>query len=263
MHKIQVFCDFDGTITTRDTVDVLLTELADPQWEVIEEEWVQGKIGSRECMSQQIPLIRGGWNRVREILDTLEITEGFSAFVEWCRARAIPVAVVSDGLDRVIQYILEKNEIVVDKIFSNHLVESETGEFSLHFSPAPRLSGCQSGVCKCKVVGPAGAYQTIRTVIGDGRSDFCWSKEADLLFAKGKLINFCDEQGLGHNPFNSFFEVTNMLNHASQGRFDGLVFNKPIVKAPLPMVAEGLLAQAESLLVTAVDPSSVVSTPVV
>lgn len=241
MQKIQVFCDFDGTITTRDTVDILLTELADPAWEKIEEEWVQGKIGSRECMAKQVPLIRGGWPAVQEILDELQISEGFIEFVDWCKDRLIPVAVVSDGLDRVIQYVLDKHRIRVDRIYANHLEESPTGEFSLHFSARPRLMGCQSGVCKCQIAGQAGAYQTIRVVIGDGRSDFCWSKEADLLFAKSKLINYCTEQGIGHNPFETFFEVKDTLHMVSHGRYEGIVFNKPIVVQPAATLAPSVI----------------------
>lgn len=228
MNKIKVFCDFDGTITTRDTVDILLTELADPSWEEVEEEWVQGKIGSRECMAKQIPLIRGGWSKIREILDELTVSEGFAEFVDWCRDRLIPIAVVSDGLDRVIEYILDKHRIRVDRIYANHLVESQSGDFTLQFSPRPRLAGCQSGVCKCQIAGQAAAYKTIRVVIGDGRSDFCWSKEADLLFAKGKLIEYCNSQLIPNNPFENFFQVKESLHMVSHGRMEGVVFNKPI-----------------------------------
>ena len=255
LNKIQVFSDFDGTITTRDTVDVLLTELADPSWEEVEEEWVQGRIGSRECMAKQIPLIRGGWNKVREILDELTISEGFVEFVDWCKDRLIPVAVVSDGLDRVIQYVLDKHRIRVDRIYANHLEESASGEFSLHFSAAPRLAGCQSGVCKCQIAGQAGGYQTIRVVIGDGRSDFCWSKEADLLFAKSKLIDHCMSQGIPHNPFDNFFEVKDALHMCSHGRFDGLVFNKPEVLAP-DVILPSLSFGAGAPIITPVSISS-------
>lgn len=234
MNKLQVFCDFDGTITTRDTVDVLLSELADPEWEAIEEEWVRGEIGSRECMSRQVPLIRGGWGKVRELLDTLQITPGAAEFVSWCKSKFIPFVVVSDGLDRVIEYILRKNGIPADKIYANHLIESATGEFSLQASVRPRFANCQSGVCKCQLVGQQ-AYQQIRIVVGDGRSDFCWSKEADLLYAKGKLIDFCQEQGIAHNKFDTFFELHESVSAVSAGRYGSVVFNKPVTPVPTPM----------------------------
>lgn len=231
MNKIQVFSDFDGTITTRDTVDILLSELADPEWESIEAEWVAGNIGSRECMARQVPLIRGGWKKVQELLDTLQITEGISEFVTWCRSNNIPFVVVSDGLDRVIEYILKKNGIVADRIFANHLIESVNGEFSLQASARPRFANCQSGVCKCQLVGQAG-YRTIRVVIGDGRSDFCWSKESDLLYAKGKLIDFCESEKIAYNAFDNFNDIYTSLAKVNTGSFEHVLFNKALLTAP-------------------------------
>ena len=227
MNKIQVFCDFDGTITTRDTVDVLLSELADPKWEEIEEQWVRGEINARECMARQIPLIRGGWSKVRELLDSLSVTAGAAEFVEWCKSKSIPFVVVSDGLDRVIEYLLKRNGINADAVFANHLLETASGEFQLQASARPRFANCQSGVCKCQIVGQP-AYQIIRTVIGDGRSDFCWAKEADLLYAKYKLVDFATSQGIGHNVFDTFHDIKASLKLVNTGSYQHVTFNKPL-----------------------------------
>ncbi|MBX9685519.1 MAG: MtnX-like HAD-IB family phosphatase [Candidatus Obscuribacterales bacterium] len=239
MNKIQVFCDFDGTITRRDTVDFLLSELALPEWEEIEEQWVKGEIGARECMSRQVALIQGGWGKVRELLDTLNLTEGVHDFVNWCRSKNIPFVVVSDGIDRVIEYILSKNGIQPDAVYANHLIEDSAGAFSLQASSRPRLANCQSGVCKCRLVGQQ-AYQMIRVVVGDGRSDFCWSKEADLLYSKGKLSEFCLAEGIGYNDFNTFFDIQDSLNAVSQGLYAPVVFNKPLLPLAVPALAPGL-----------------------
>jgi 2-hydroxy-3-keto-5-methylthiopentenyl-1-phosphate phosphatase len=136
--------------------------------------------------------------------------------------------VVSDGLDRVIEYILRKNGINADGVFANHLIESESGEFSLQASARPRFANCQSGVCKCRIVGQPG-YQLIRVVIGDGRSDFCWSKESDLLYAKGKLVEYCGKEKIACNEFDDFNEIQASLAKVSGGRFDHVVFNKPLI----------------------------------
>ena len=185
----------------------------------------------RQCMERQVPLIKGGWNAVRELLDTLDIREGFREFVSWCQENAITFAVVSDGLDRVIEYILKRHGIAVNRIYSNHLIESVKGEFSLSFSSRPRLSGCQSGVCKCQIAGQP-AYQVVRTVIGDGRSDFCWAKEADLLFARAKLVDYCRSQGLQFNDFSSFIDIKLSLVPLLKGQTAHLNFNKTPLLVP-------------------------------
>lgn len=222
MSNIQVFSDFDGTITVRDTVDVLLSKLADPEWETIEEQWVRGEIGSRECMARQIPLIRGGWKAVREILDTVEIDPYFADFAAWCRDSRIPLVVVSDGLDRVIGYVLDKHRVRVDRIYANQLIET-AGQLSLRSHAGPRVAGCGSGVCKCKIVNDSSP--TTRVVIGDGRSDFCWSRHADLLFAKSKLAEFCRKEKVAANEFNNFAFIKAAIESLSRGSSGSLVFN--------------------------------------
>ncbi|MEZ4537363.1 MAG: hypothetical protein R3D26_20540 [Cyanobacteriota/Melainabacteria group bacterium] len=49
--KLEIFCDFDGTITVGDTVDLLLEKLALPEWEALEL-WQKGEISSGECADQ-------------------------------------------------------------------------------------------------------------------------------------------------------------------------------------------------------------------
>src|SRR6201993_3111492 len=52
-----IFCDFDGTITNVDVTDEILTQLAHPSWREVEQAWVQGLIGSRECLERQMALV--------------------------------------------------------------------------------------------------------------------------------------------------------------------------------------------------------------
>ena len=56
--KCHVFVDFDGTIAPSDATDMLFEQFADPSWREVEEEWQAGVIGSRECMTRQVSLLR-------------------------------------------------------------------------------------------------------------------------------------------------------------------------------------------------------------
>lgn len=213
--SITVFCDFDGTITTRDTVDYLLETLATPEWREVEEEWVRGDIGSRECMGRQIPMIQGGWSAVEKALEQVKIDPTFAAFATWCRSRQIPLVVVSEGMDRVIRTVLQRDNITVDAIWANRLEVSEEGKLSLAFPHASEDPECRSGLCKCEVLTgaktPEKSGRPLRVVIGDGMSDRCWAASADLLFAKSKLRRFCEEQKLPHLSFDDFHTIQNIL----------------------------------------------------
>lgn len=208
--KIEVFCDFDGTITAGDTIDILLEQLALPSWHDVEARWEAGEIGSRECMALQVPLIQGGWNAIHNVLETVvKVDPTFAPFAGWCKQNSIPLRVVSDGIDKVIKHILNREKIVVDTVWANHLVEGENNALSLEFPFAAPISECGSGLCKCKIVN--NSNRPLRVVIGDGRSDFCWSAQADLVFAKSKLRKHCKDNGIHHVPFENFADISACL----------------------------------------------------
>lgn len=219
-QPIVVYCDFDGTITQSDTVDFLLNRLADPQWLEIEARWEKGEIGSRECMGAQIPLIQGGWPAIETALADVKVDPTFGRFALWCKWHKIPLVIVSEGMDRVIQTLFQREKIEVDSVWANHLSEAEDGTLSLGFPNASPDPACRSGLCKCRVLSneiPAlpeapPEPQTLRVVIGDGMSDRCWAAEADLLFAKSKLKTYCEKNDIPHLPFEDFDQVYAVLN---------------------------------------------------
>jgi 2-hydroxy-3-keto-5-methylthiopentenyl-1-phosphate phosphatase len=209
-RPVQVFCDFDGTITQGDTVDLLLETLAVDEWRELERRWEAGEIGSRECMAMQVPLIRGGWQAILSVLETVQVDKSFATFVNWCRMRRIPISIVSDGLDRVIKHLLQREGIHIDNIWANRLLESTSGELCLEFPKPWRRVVCPSGLCKCQVLDRAGV-KPLKVVIGDGRSDFCWARNADMLFAKDKLLKYCQTNNIAHVPYDNFVQIRVLL----------------------------------------------------
>jgi 2,3-diketo-5-methylthio-1-phosphopentane phosphatase len=209
---IDVYCDFDGTITRGDTIDHLLEELAHSDWREVEARWERGEIGSRECMAQQVPLLQGGWEAVTKVLDKVKIDPTFPKFASWCRRQGISLKIVSDGIDRVIHYILKREKIHVDNVWANHLIDTPEGNLELTFPYAPQVQGCGSGLCKCKILG-AGPVRPLKVVIGDGRSDFCWSAEADLVYAKTKLLTHCKSNSIPYIAYEDFISIQSSLKH--------------------------------------------------
>ena len=207
---MQVFSDFDGTISIEDATDFILTRFADSQWLQIEEEWKEGKIGSAECMRRQIALIRATKQQLDNALDEVSIDESFIAFSAFCAAQEIPLTVISDGVDYFIRQILSGYELEHLPIMANqltiHSVKDHTAyQLSSPFSSAACSSA--SGVCKCRAV----QSSDMRIYIGDGRSDFCVSDKPDLVFAKGKLAQYCQEKGTPYIPYYDFDDVTRVL----------------------------------------------------
>ena len=48
-------------------------------------------------------------------------------------------------------------------------------------------------------------------LIGDGASDFCVASEADLVFAKHRLIEHCRSAGIAYVPVTGFADALDLL----------------------------------------------------
>jgi 2,3-diketo-5-methylthio-1-phosphopentane phosphatase len=200
--KVDITIDFDGTVTLGDTTDRMLERFADPKWREVEAEWVAGRIGSRECLARQAALFSATPDEVDALLDTVETDLGFPRFIEEAHALGATTKIVSDGFDRFIEPILARIGVKIS-LLSNRLIPTGSRSWRAEFPHLNPDCSSQSGVCKCASVA-AGKF---RLLIGDGRSDFCVAQEADLVFAKGALIEFCREQNIPFRPIASFREA--------------------------------------------------------
>ncbi|WP_089173752.1 MtnX-like HAD-IB family phosphatase [Bosea sp. AS-1] len=212
----QAIVDFDGTISLEDTTDRILERFAAPGWEAIEADWVAGRIGSRECMQRQIALLQVSPDVLDTFVESFEIDWGFAFFVRVCQRHAIPVTVVSDGLDRTIHAVLRRAGLTGLPVIANHLEPVGGDHWRLTSPHAARDGSCVSGTCKCNVARGLGRLATI--LVGDGRSDFCLAEHADLVFAKNGLIAHCREAGVEHHPFSQLADAARLLDEMLAGK---------------------------------------------
>ncbi|PZM10618.1 MtnX-like HAD-IB family phosphatase [Rhizobium tubonense] len=204
---MQVFCDFDGTVSVEDATDFVLSRLATLEWESIESEWKQGLIGSAECMRRQVALIRASRGELDAVLDSIAIDAGFKNFLRFCDRHGILVTIVSDGVDYFIRRILANHKIGHLPIIANRLTDRLVeGRLEYVLSSPFSDPDCASGAGVCKCIAVSGSDQ--RIYIGDGRSDFCVSDKPEIIFAKDGLAQYCSERGIPFIPFNDF---TNLL----------------------------------------------------
>lgn len=213
---MQVFCDFDGTISVVDTTDHVLNRLAAPDWEALETDWLAGRIDAAACMRGQVALIGGSDAELDAALDAVEIDPGFPEFAAWCADHDIPLVIVSDGVDYFIRRVLGRYGLADLPIVSNRLA-GQAGARRLN-QPFRRV-GCAAGagVCKCEAADPPTRVEPL-VYIGDGRSDFCVSARADVLFAKDALATYAEGRGRAHHAFETFHDITATLSAMVEAR---------------------------------------------
>lgn len=207
-----VLCDFDGTISLKDVTDTLIEQFGEAGCEALEEAWESGQIGSLECMAGQVALLRVDQAMLDACLEAIEIDESFIPFLETMRGRNIPVAIVSDGLDYAIRYILQKHGITDVPIIANHLIYEGNSHWRLEFPYATSFCKKQSGNCKCHQADRLYEQYSEILYVGDGTSDFCVSHVIDFVYAKGKLIHYCHKHGIPHQAIMNFADIVTHLD---------------------------------------------------
>ncbi|PSC05555.1 phosphatase [Alsobacter soli] len=209
--SLRILCDFDGTVTRQDVTDALLEAWADPTWTDVEELWTTGAIGSRECLTRQVSLLRGEPSDIDAVIDGIEVEVGFREFVAYCALRGFRLEIVSDGLDYAIRRILERLDLTVP-FRANGLTRDAEGDWALQTPHADSGCAADSAHCKCRSGVPFQS-DALTVVIGDGRSDICLAGSADLVFAKegpsgpSTLLRHMRAHRRPVEPFTTFFDV--------------------------------------------------------
>jgi 2,3-diketo-5-methylthio-1-phosphopentane phosphatase len=207
MARAKVLLDFDGTVTVKDTVDAILERFAEPAWRDVEEDWKDGKIGTRYCRAKHTALIRATPKEIDSLIDEIEIDPGFDEFMQTCKRLDVDVTIVSDGYRRSIERVLDRAGCALP---SRSGVLEYRGRRRWKLTSPVSRADCSSGsnTCKCMV---ASETNVPTILIGDGRSDFCVANEVNLVLAKGSLARHCAENEIGYQPVKDLAHAAKLL----------------------------------------------------
>lgn len=212
--KALVISDFDGTICTTDMGNSVLSQFTKESWNEIDREYVKGTIGSRIAYSRIAPLIEADAESVRKfVLKKGRIDPFFKKFYNLAKSRNIDVKIVSDGLNFYIRTMLEKYGLSDIEFYSNDLAFGSRKDVSIEFPQMNELCG-RCGTCKNKILNDHRLLYEQIIYVGDGHSDICPSRYADLIFAKDVLLKKCEEEGHpSYLPFRNFDDIRKYLEN--------------------------------------------------
>ncbi len=204
--KYALFIDFDGTVTVVDTLEYLLNNFADTCWQNIEDKIAKNKITEAEGLQKQFNLIHLEKEQALEQLDkVVQLDPYANEFFHWCENKEIPTTIVSGGFRWIISHLLKKNGIQKINLKSNDSIVIN-GKWKI--IPGGTSSDCDKcNHCKTQYIRSAKdkGYTTI--YIGNGNTDRCPSKQADIVFAKGELKEFCRKEKIKFFSFRDLHEV--------------------------------------------------------
>jgi 2-hydroxy-3-keto-5-methylthiopentenyl-1-phosphate phosphatase len=206
--KRTIFIDFDGTITRVDTCNAMLKAFASDGWQEINEQWERGELATQACARQLFQLFKTDMDGIKRLMRNIEIDPSFKDFLNLCRRKNYQVYVLSDGYDICIETVFENNGIKLP-YYANKLIYGQAFQIQ---SPNINLSCGNCGTCKTRLMAELTEPGSQVVYIGDGYSDMCPVKNADLVFAKGTLYQFCLEQGISAIRYHTFGDIRSYLS---------------------------------------------------
>jgi len=210
--KALVISDFDGTICPVDVGSEVLRRFTQKSRDDIDREYVKNSLGSREAYRKIAPLMTVNPDCLQAyVLKRSRIDPFFARFYRLAKKKGVDVKIVSDGLDFYIRAIMEKNRLGEIEFFSNAIEFGRNDSLTFCFPQANELCG-RCGTCKNKILNDYRLMYEKIIYIGDGHSDICPSRCADLVFAKDVLLRTCEEEGTTpYRPFRNFEEISEYL----------------------------------------------------
>lgn len=204
--KLEVFCDFDGTITQVDLGDEVFKKFG--QFEPYHTQLVNKEIDIKEYwyrLCKTLPNDLKDEDIYNLAMDT-PIDPYFTKFVEYLESEEIPMQIISDGFDSYIKPILDRENLSHIPYLSNYLEFTEN-KVTPVFPRASEACTCMCASCKRNSMLSQTHDDAIIVYIGDGYSDFCGAEHSDIIFAKKNLAAYCNANKLPHYPFKTFFDI--------------------------------------------------------
>ncbi len=209
-----ITCDFDKLIATNDTTGELLSHYADPNWRHYDVLRHHGIIGTAECLREQISRLSIDPQTLQTFIADQPIDPVFPEFVRTCRAKRLPLVIVSDGIDHVIKGFLNNHGIHNLISFAGHL--HQTSEQRWLYQPLTTTTSCRirAGTCRCTIIQHLKAETKIPKVlhIGAARSNLCATRVVDLTFAKPELASLCKASDRPHRVITNFKDALDALD---------------------------------------------------
>jgi 2,3-diketo-5-methylthio-1-phosphopentane phosphatase len=203
-----IACDFDGTITARDTLHVIVETYGERRlWDDIEPRLRRGEITIEEAMQEEFASVRATADEVRQlVLRDAPIRPGFAELVRWAEQDGHPVLVISSGFRSVIDAVLADANLDHLEVRGNEAIFSPAGT-RIDWSERGEVCAVCDRRCKRHDLRERMRPEDALIYVGDGISDRCVSLIADRVYARAGLAEYLREENVPHTVFDDFHQI--------------------------------------------------------
>ena len=207
--RTAFLCDFDGTVSPRDIGAAFADRFSDGAGGRVPElgEWMAGRIGHRALTRAQCATVRVGEAEALAFTREFALDPDFAPFVHAARARGDEVMVVSEGFSFYVRDQLARAGLADLPWAANTLAFLPDGSVEPAFPFAdPACDAC--GNCKAQHVRRQRGRGFRTVLVGDGVSDRHGALAADVVLARGSLLDWCGREGVPHQAARDFAAVS-------------------------------------------------------
>lgn len=212
-----IVCDFDGTVTARDTNSELARRFAPDRYAAIEGKLARREVSVRETLAHEFEGLGVPLATLVEAALEVPVRPGFRELVERARAAGGDVVLLSSGFRQIIEPILAREDMAdLVQLLANDIDETPAGA-RIRWRELPMCAVCGEH-CKRHEVAQlrAGLLHDARTFeqlvfVGDGFSDRCGADVADRIFARDSLSTWLDAQGVDWEGWADFHDIAAAL----------------------------------------------------
>ena len=201
---MRLIVDWDGTITERDSLLMVLEQFGD--WEECErlgELLFAGKVTLREEIERQFATVTAPLDDVVDwAVENVRVRPGLPELA------ALKPIVVSSGFHELIDPVLAREGVTLD-VQANR-IEARPDGWRPIWRELPVCAVCGQP-CKRSSFPPGGEV----VYVGDGYSDRCGALAADRVFARRGLAAYLDDQAIPYEPFDDLHRIVDALKEAA------------------------------------------------
>ena len=216
MTRYLIACDFDGTITRRDTLHLVVDHYGDPaMWDRLDGPLKRGELTIEQAMQREFATVRATPAPVLDLVrEEAGVRDGFVEFAGWAEREGHRLVVMSNGFRTVIDDVLGRLGLGGLPVVSH---DAEFGPEGTRLLWTDRGERCVLCGRRCKRAELAAVREGDPVVyLGDGISDRCVSGAADIVFARAGLAEWMRETGREFEPFEDFHTVRRYLEHLEE-----------------------------------------------
>jgi len=214
-ESVTIVTDFDGTITERDTLDLVVERFGNPDVRRATEAELGRGLTLNQVIARQYGTLRASLDEVAGwLVKQSAFRPGFHGLALLAAQRGWALQIVSSGVEELIKPMLARERLGHVPVISNSLA-AEPPPWRIAFRNEQRCEVCGDACKRLSVTEVAAGNKLV--YIGDGFSDACAAEGADLVFARRRLATHLETRGHEFQPFDDFFLVVERLSGSSAG----------------------------------------------